>query len=161
MACDVDVIRHEMAYRAIPHVDYVAQNGLVQGGWGVPTSVPVMSSPNYLFDANGMFSLPPQQFLLNAEELHSEILEFVHTASPSAEARSCAEGAIDCVRDAVKRLWPSADVEVHSSFRANLLGILVLTVCSQVLICKSDINTYCVHVAGVRFVCHWAVPIPQ
>ncbi len=117
MSCFADVLHHEMAYRAIPRGlregEYGVQNGVVQGGWGVPSSVPVMA-PGYLFDANGMFPIPPQQFLVNAEELHSEILDFAHTASPSSEARSCAEAAIDCVRDAVKRLWPSADVEVGS-----------------------------------------------
>lgn len=117
VARGADVVHPEMAYRAIPRGlregEYGVQNGVVQGGWSVASSVPVMS-PGFLFDANGMFALPPREFLANAEELHSEILEFAHTASPSAEARSCAEAAIDCVRDAVKRLWPSADVEVCS-----------------------------------------------
>ncbi len=117
MACDVDVVRHGIPYRTIPRGlregEYGVQNGVVQGGWGVPSSMQMMPQ-GYLFDANGMFALPPQQLLGNAEQLHAEILEFAHTASPSAEARSCAEAAIDRVRDAVKRLWPSADVEVCS-----------------------------------------------
>lgn len=109
------MVHHGIAYRTVPRGlregEYGLQNGVVQGGWGVPSSMPMIPQ-GYLFDANGMFPLPSQQLLANAEQLHAEILEFAHTASPSAEARSCAEAAIDCVRDAVKKLWPSADVEV-------------------------------------------------
>jgi hypothetical protein len=110
-----DVVHHGIAHRTVPRGlregEYGPQSGVVQGGWGVPGSMPMVPH-GYLFDQNGMFPLPPQQVLANAEELHAEILEFAHTARPSAEARSCAEAAIECVRDAVRRLWPSADVEV-------------------------------------------------
>jgi hypothetical protein len=34
-------------------------------------------------------------------------------ARPSPDARIRAETAVNCVREAVKRLWPSADVEVR------------------------------------------------
>ncbi|KAG0616583.1 hypothetical protein M758_5G126500 [Ceratodon purpureus] len=118
-----DVVHHGIAYRTVPRGlregDYGLQNGVVQGGWSGASSMPMIPQ-GYLFDANGMFTLPPQQSLVNAEQLHAEILEFAHTASPSAEARSCAEAAIDCVRDAVKKLWPSADVEVFGSYATGL-----------------------------------------
>ncbi|XP_024365240.1 uncharacterized protein [Physcomitrium patens] len=116
-------VYHGPTYRPIPSGlrdgEHGLQNGF-QGGWGVPTPAISMIPHGYRLGLNGMFPLPSQQFLTNVEELHSEILEFAHTASPSAEARSCAEAAIDCVRGAVKKLWPNADVEVFGSYATGL-----------------------------------------
>jgi hypothetical protein len=93
--------------------DLVMQNGVIQGICGVPpspTTITLQSIPP--LSGDGLFPLVPAHLLANAEELHMEILEFARTASLSPEARIYAEAAVECVRNAVKILWPCADVEV-------------------------------------------------
>lgn len=113
-AGSVDVGPHGPAYRPISRGpsdgDPGTQNGIVQGSWGGPSPAPMLQS--MALAASSMFPFPPPHLLANVEDLHYEILEFAHTASPSAEARICAESAVECVRDGVKRLWPTANVEV-------------------------------------------------
>jgi hypothetical protein len=72
-----------------------------------------MSTPMSPIGDDGLFALPPPQLLANVEALHTEIVEFASMARPSPDARIRAETAVNCVREAVKRLWPSADVEVR------------------------------------------------
>jgi hypothetical protein len=107
---------HLVAYRpvtrALPDGGTKLRNGYVQGGWGIPSPLP-MSTPMSPIGDDGLFALPPPQLLANVEALHTEIVEFASMARPSPDARIRAETAVNCVREAVKQLWPSADVEVR------------------------------------------------
>ncbi|CAK9272135.1 unnamed protein product [Sphagnum jensenii] len=114
---------HLVAYRpvtrALPDGGTKLRNGYVQGGWGIPSPLP-MSTPMSPIGDDGLFALPPPQLLANVEALHTEIVEFASMARPSPDARIRAETAVNCVREAVKQLWPSADVEVFGSFATGL-----------------------------------------
>jgi hypothetical protein len=68
---------------------------------------------------DGLFALPPPELLGNVDILHMEIAEFAAIARPSPDARICAEAAVDCVREAVKQLWPGTDVEVRAPEQVN------------------------------------------
>ncbi|KAJ7565922.1 hypothetical protein O6H91_02G081300 [Diphasiastrum complanatum] len=54
------------------------------------------------------------------ESLHTDILEFAKMVRPTVGARARVEAALECVRDAVKQLWPGADMEVFGSFSTGL-----------------------------------------
>lgn len=105
-----------LAYRPISRnmldADVALQSPLVPGSWGLQSPVLLMQPVISPVTGNFTFPSPSPQMLVNAETLHAEILEFAKAASPSAETRSHAEKAVECVRDSVKELWPDADVEV-------------------------------------------------
>ncbi|CAK9859660.1 unnamed protein product [Sphagnum jensenii] len=122
-ASSVDAGPHLVAYRPISRVPPDGgtgfQNGYIQGGWGFPSPVPLLTPMSPIGD-DGLFALPPPQLLGNVDILHMEIAEFAAIARPSPDARICAEAAVDCVREGVKQLWPGADVEVFGSFATGL-----------------------------------------
>ncbi|KAH9550323.1 hypothetical protein CY35_10G065600 [Sphagnum magellanicum] len=122
-ASSVDAGPHLVAYRPISRVPPDGgtgfQNGYIQGGWGFPSPVPLLTPMSPIGD-DGFFALPPPQLLGNVDILHMEIAEFAAIARPSPDARIRAEAAVDCVREAVKQLWPGADVEVFGSFATGL-----------------------------------------
>ncbi|KAH8950107.1 hypothetical protein BDL97_10G066900 [Sphagnum fallax] len=122
-ASSVDAGPHLVAYRPISRVPPDGgtgfQNGYIQGGWGFPSPVPLLTPMSPIGD-DGLFALPPPQLLGNVDILHMEIAEFAVIARPSPDARICAEAAVDCVREGVKQLWPGADVEVFGSFATGL-----------------------------------------
>jgi hypothetical protein len=121
-ASSVDAGPHLVAYRPISRVPPDGgtgfQNGYIQGGWGFPSPVPLLTPMSPIGD-DGLFALPPPQLLGNVDILHMEIAEFAAIARPSPDARICAEAAVDCVREGVKQLWPGADVEVRSPEQVN------------------------------------------
>eukprot|EP00249_Psilotum_nudum_P024727 c29277_g2_i2 orf=654-3068(+) len=79
--------------------------------------VPVLLMPSFM-QKIPCHSLPRAG--VNVSSVHYEILDFAKIVRPSRETRLHAEASICCVRNAVRRLWPNADVEVFGSFATGL-----------------------------------------
>ncbi|KAJ7527289.1 hypothetical protein O6H91_16G047000 [Diphasiastrum complanatum] len=133
-ACDDG--EHEMSLSNDTHVRDSSFNDLSVSG-AVEMESPVqqmnwgMRSPILLFlpvfspvvgSIPSVLPLPPpvKSGSTYIETLHSDILEFAKMVRPPASARARVEAAIKCIRDAVKQLWPGADVEVFGSFSTGL-----------------------------------------